>query len=101
MERIFAAIDNGIIANTFIGDDEFVKLVSSEHDTIIEVTHLNPQPGVNWTVEPDGYRPPSPYASWVWVDGSWTAPVPKPTDPGSWMWDEATESWVEINSAVS
>lgn len=95
-ERILAAIDDSVITNTFVGDDDFADLVRPDHDDVIEVTNLDPRPGVGWTVNPDGYRPPSPYPSWVWQDGEWTAPVPRPTEPGAWMWDEAAQEWINL-----
>lgn len=37
-----------------------------------------------------------PYPSWVWDEAtqSWVAPVPYPTDGKEYYWDETTESWV-------
>lgn len=96
MERIFAAIDSGIITNTFVGDDDFADLVRPDHDEVVEVTDLVPRPGVNWTVHPDGFRPPSPFASWVWEDGAWEASVPMPEDPGAWVWDEDAQDWINV-----
>lgn len=98
MERIFAAIDGGVITNTFVGDDDFADLVRPDHDGVVEITDLDPRPGVNWTVHPDGYRPPTPYPSWVWNGGAWEAPVPMPTEPGSLVWDEDTLSWLEVTA---
>lgn len=95
MERIFAAIDNGVITNTFVADDSFVDLIRADHDDVVEVTNLSPQPGINWTVHPDGYRPPTPYPSWVWSGTAWEAPVPKPSE-GDWVWDEETSDWIPI-----
>jgi len=41
---------------------------------------------------------PQPYLSWS-LDNSfdWQPPTPKPTD-GSWYWDEATLTWVEVEA---
>ena len=94
MERIFAAIDDGVITNTFVGDEAFADLVRPDHDDVVEITDLDPCPGIAWTVHPDGYRPPSPYPSWLWQDGAWVAPTPCPTE-GSWRWDEDSLSWVD------
>ena len=40
---------------------------------------------------------PQPYPSWVLNTQTylWQAPVPYPTDGGSYVWNEATQSWVE------
>jgi len=96
MERIFAAIDGGIIANTFVGDDAFADLVRPEHDEVVEITDLDPLPGINWTSHPDGFRSPRPYPSWVWNGTAWEAPVPMSTDPGDWSWDEHAQEWIDL-----
>jgi len=53
------------------------------------------------TVVQDGvvgvFYEPQPYPSWVLNTQTylWQAPVPYPTDGGSYVWDEATQSWVK------
>jgi hypothetical protein len=39
---------------------------------------------------------PQPYPSWILNPQTflWEAPVPYPTDGGTYQWDEATQSWV-------
>lgn len=39
-----------------------------------------------------------PHASWVLneITGEWDPPVPYPTDGASYLWDDATTSWVAI-----
>lgn len=96
-ERIFAAIDNGVITNTFVADDSFAASIRDNHDDVVEITGVVPQPGINWTVHPDGYRPLQPYESWVWEEDRYVAPVPKPIEDGLWQWDENTLSWIQVN----
>jgi len=50
----------------------------------------------------DVFIPPKPYASWVLNEDTclWNAPTPMPTDDKMYTWDEATTSWVEIQSPV-
>jgi hypothetical protein len=80
MERVFAAINGGVLTNTFVGDDDFVALVRPDHDDVVEITNLSPRPGVAWTVHPEGYRPPMPAE-------------------GVWEWDDAAQEWVDLTSA--
>ena len=53
------------------------------------------------TVVQDGvigvFYAPQPYPSWVLNTQTylWQAPIPYPTDGGSYVWDEATQSWVK------
>ena len=65
-ERIWAVIDGGVIANTIVADDTFADVIRPDHDDVIEITDLDPCPGVGWAVVPGGYRPPQPGASWAW-----------------------------------
>ena len=46
----------------------------------------------------DGFVPPKPYPSWILNEttGLWDAPVPYPNDEKDYIWDEDTESWVEV-----
>lgn len=36
--------------------------------------------------------PPKPHASWSYINGEWTAPIPKP-EKGIWGWNEADQKW--------
>lgn len=93
-ERIFACITDSVIVNTVVADDAFADLIRPDYDSVIEVTDMYPVPGVGWHDTPEGFRPTSPYPSWVWAEDRWVAPVPKPIEPGSWVWDEAKQEWV-------
>jgi hypothetical protein len=54
------------------------------------------------TVIQDGvvgvFYAPQPYPSWVLNTQTylWQAPVPYPSTGGLYVWDEATQSWVEV-----
>lgn len=38
---------------------------------------------------------PSPFNSWILIDGRWEAPVPYPTDGKIYSWNEEKRQWVE------
>lgn len=46
----------------------------------------------------DAFVPPKPYPSWVLNPDTarWEPPVPMPSDGNMYMWDEATQSWVQV-----
>lgn len=95
-ERVWAVIDGGVVVNAIVADDAFIALISGEHDMVEEVTDLSPRPSVRWTyTKQDGYRSPQPFPSWVWNGTRWDAPMPFPTAPGAWEWDEAAQEWVD------
>lgn len=55
--------------------------------------------GIGFLYDPirDAFIPPKPYPSWVLDESTcrWEAPTPYPTDGKRYMWDEATQQWVE------
>lgn len=56
--------------------------------------------GIGYTYDPvlDAFIPPQPYPSWLLNTATcqWQAPVPYPGDGKTYIWDEATLSWVLI-----
>jgi hypothetical protein len=63
--------------------------------------------GFTYNADIDAFVPPKPYASWVLDNetAQWNAPVAMPEDAGTgeppkrYSWDEATTSWVVLESA--
>ena len=58
--------------------------------------------GIGYIYRPDidAFVPPQPFASWILnADAQWEAPVAMPTDGKMYSWDEATTSWVELQTA--
>ena len=54
--------------------------------------------GYVYDSENDVFYPPQPFPSWT-IDSAtwtWTAPVARPTDGKSYIWDEPTTSWKEV-----
>lgn len=50
----------------------------------------------------DAFIPPKPYPSWALNEETcrWDAPIPMPDIDGhTWVWDELTLSWVDVNPA--
>ena len=56
--------------------------------------------GYTYNADIDAFVPPQPYASWTLNTDTaqWEAPTPAPTDGGMYSWDEATTSWVAVES---
>lgn len=56
--------------------------------------------GIGFTYDQalDAFIPPKPYPSWLLntTTCQWEAPVPYPNDGKTYVWDEATLSWVEV-----
>ena len=56
--------------------------------------------GIGYHYDPvaDVFYAPQPYASWVLSPKTflWEAPIAMPKTGGPYVWDEATQSWIEI-----
>lgn len=56
--------------------------------------------GIGYTYDAilDAFIPPKPYPSWLLDTNTcqWQAPIPYPNDGKMYIWDEATQSWVEV-----
>ena len=61
--------------------------------------------GIGYTYDPqrDAFIPPKPFPSWVLNEDRcrWEAPIPRPDDTYSWIWDEPTLSWIENTSGAN
>ena len=59
--------------------------------------------GYTYQADIDAFVPPQPYPSWVLNPDTaqWEAPVPMPTDGKMYSWDEATQSWVEVQAPAA
>lgn len=96
MERTGVIRDNGLVVNVILwGDQTADQLLADGITDFEEITDIDPKPRIGWIWdETHGYRPSSPYASWIWnSDGNWEAPVPMPADEGRYEWNEETQTW--------
>ena len=65
--------------------------------------------GYTYDAGRDAFVPPKPYASWLLNEDTclWDSPVPYPTDVGTeenpkrYSWDEATTSWILIETVTA
>lgn len=101
--KYVALLSGNVVNNVVVADDNddiaaFPALFNC--DSAVDVSNADPRPGPGWTLTDNKWRPPQPFPSWSWVDGRWTPPVPYPDDDGDWVWDEATQSWVERSQLV-
>jgi hypothetical protein len=57
--------------------------------------------GYTYDADLDAFIPPKPYPSWILNDetANWEAPIPMPDDGKTYVWDEDTLSWVEVETA--
>ena len=88
----FAILQDDTVVNVIVAEDETTAEAVTGLDVLLVVDGV---PGLYWTLESDGWRPPAPFPSWVWNDTAWEAPVPMPEsdDTGSYVWDEDAQDW--------
>jgi hypothetical protein len=57
--------------------------------------------GIGYTYDPvlDAFIVPKPFSSWLLNTDTcdWEPPTPYPSDGNLYTWDEATQSWVQVN----
>jgi hypothetical protein len=88
----YAIVENDVVVNVIVADDQ----ATAEALTGGEVMALtNGLPGVGWTLEAEGWRPPLPFPSWDWDGTAWAAPIAYPADEGHYYWDEEQGDWIE------
>ena len=56
--------------------------------------------GIGYTWDGTGFAAPQPFPSWTKNSDTylWEAPTPMPTDGKRYNWDEASTSWVEVET---
>ena len=117
----YAFITDGIVTEVITGIDETELIEGLDTETwygnfrgqVCKRTSYNGNirknyAGVGYTYDAaiDAFVPPQPYPSWVLnpATAQWEAPVPMPEDAGTgeppkmYSWDEATQSWVEVET---
>lgn len=89
----FAIVQDGTVVNAIVAEDE----ATAEAVTGLDVLPIiDGVPGMGWTLESEGWRPPSPFPSWEWDGAAWVSPISYPADGGVYFWDEEQDDWVEI-----
>lgn len=116
----FAKVVDGKVVRVIVAEQEFIdtyvdpepgEWIQTSYNTFMGV-HYGPdnQPdggialrgnyagiGFVYDKENDVFYEEKFHPSWILDTTTWTweAPVPKPTDGKTYMWDEATISWIE------
>ena len=99
----YAVVVNNVIENVLISS---VAVTAPEGHQLIEETVTTGNVMVGGTYDPvlGIFRPPSPFASWVFDVGTraWQAPEPRPDDATQrYFWNESEKKWKGDGIAVS
>ena len=108
----YAKVEDGVVTQVIVADSKEwcqANLGGTWVQTSYN-THGNQHPegrplnknyaGIGYSWDGTGFSAPQPYPSWTKNSDTylWEAPVAMPTDGKRYTWDEATTSWVEIET---
>lgn len=107
MIRTWAKIDSKslIVINVEQASDDWVsKYVQSNPNAVDTYILVDPlvtglcEIGYTWNPDKGWFVSPAPFPSWLYSDDSnkWEPPISYPADDAMYLWDEETQSWVEI-----
>ena len=113
----FAKVENGTVTQVIVVEQDVLDTglfgdpslwVQTSYNTLGGVHVLGGTPlrknyaGVGYTYdsERDAFIPPKIYNSWILNEETclWEAPTTMPTDGKMYSWDEATLSWIEVET---
>lgn len=99
----FAKVENGIVTDVIVAEQSFIDTGAVGDPSLWIQTSYNNNIrkrfaglGYSYNQELDAFIPPKTYSSWTLnpQTADWEAPVPYPTDGATYIWDEATLSWI-------
>lgn len=56
---MYAIINNGLVTNTIKADAAFADLIRADHDAVVEITGITPQPGIGWLYDGEVFTDPN------------------------------------------
>lgn len=112
----FAEVINGIVRRVIVAEQEFIdsgavgipsRWIQTSYNTYGGIHKLGGTPlrknyaGIGYTYDEtrDAFIPPQPFPSWILDEQTclWSPPVAHPKDDKIYIWEEDSQSWVEIN----
>ena len=104
----FAKINNNnIVTEVIVAEQDFINSGAVGDSFLWVQTSYNrnfrknyASVGYTYDKSKDAFIAPKPYPSWTLVEDTcqWEAPTAMPDDGKAYKWDEATTTWVEIES---
>jgi hypothetical protein len=113
----YAKIENGLVTQVIVAEQDFIDSgavgtgwVQTSYNTR-GGQHPEGRPlrknyagiGYTYDIQRDAFIPPKPFPSWLLNEETclWDSPVPYPADDKRYNWDEATFSWVEVETEAT
>jgi hypothetical protein len=106
----FAKVVNGVVAEVIVAEQDYVDTLEGQWVQTSYNTNQNQHPegrplrgnyagiGFTYDAENDVFYGPKPSASCTLNTSTWLweYPIPYPTEGGTYVWSENTQSWVKI-----
>ena len=110
----YAKVNNGVVEKVIVAEEEFLKTfvdhspgewVQTSYNTFGNEHQLGGEPlrknfaGIGYHYDGIGFYAPKPFDSWTLNKTTylWEAPVAMPEDDKEYTWNEADQTWDEIN----
>jgi hypothetical protein len=105
----FAKVVDGIVTDVIVAEQEFIdsgavgnpaQWIQTSYNASIRKNYAGI--GYLYNEELDIFIEPKPFESWLLdtENGTWKAPVNKPTDDKKYIWNEETLSWEESTNLL-
>jgi hypothetical protein len=96
----YALVKDNKVVNLIViapGDEYLVEALTTHEISVLPNINNAAVIDGTWNSEEQKFYPPKSYPSWVWDSGSnaWTAPVPRPTTVGMWVWNESMLDFID------
>jgi hypothetical protein len=92
---------NILFLNFQFTEDEISELQDFMNQTNLDALYTLPDKeyisSYTYDIETNSIIEPSPFESWILVNGKWEAPVTYPTDGKIYNWNEEELNWIAIN----
>lgn len=101
----FAKIENNIVTQVIVAEQDFIESgVVGDPSTWVQTSYNNNFAGIGYQYLPEltSFIAPKPFDSWTLDEQliTWVPPTAKPEDDKTYIWNEETLSWVEIESIL-
>ncbi len=57
---MYALIRNGVVRNVIVATGDFIATILANWDAAIDISDLDPKPGIGWTYNGTTFSPPPP-----------------------------------------
>lgn len=80
MSKEVALVRSEAVVNVIVADDDFISYISNEFDYVVDITGMNPRPGIGWSYINNEFVVPGQFENGEFIN-QYTEPLPEePTE---------------------